>query len=108
MRDESCRNLKHIPQNLSRFISVFLATAVASHRDFLRQGGKRRARVGRTQHNLMRVGQVSFVMESVILAEHDPDVIAVFRHLLSSSHRTREWALTVVCSPEDFERVISL
>jgi len=75
MRHEPRRLLDHVPQDLGRFIVILFATAVAAHGNLLRQHRKGGVRIRLAEHDLMRVREIAFVMEAVILAEYNPEVV---------------------------------
>jgi hypothetical protein len=89
------RYLDHVPQDLGGFVVILFAAAVTAHRNPLGQHWKAGVRIGLAQNDLMRVREIAFVMESVVFAEYDPEV--VFGHRSPPNHKTWEWALSVVC-----------
>src|SRR5215831_151367 len=95
MRYEPRRLLDHVPQDLGHFVVVLFAAAIAAHGNLLREHRKAGVSIRLAEDDLMRVREIAFVMESVILAEYDPEV--VFGHRSPPNHKTWEWALPVVC-----------
>jgi|SRR5215471_18087473 len=106
MRHEPRWLLDHVSQDIGCFVVILLAAAVATHRYLLRQHGKSGVCVGLAEHDLMGVREISFVMEAVILAKYDPEV--VFGHRSPPNHKTWEWALSVVCPDKFFNKVSNM
>jgi hypothetical protein len=83
MRNERWGSLHFAPQDLGRLVGILFAAGVTPHSDLLSQHGKRREGVGFRQYNLVRVGSVTFVVKSMILAENNPEIFSVVVHYLS-------------------------
>src|SRR5215475_4408770 len=104
MRHEPRWLLNHVPEDLGWLVGVLFTAAVAAHRNVLRQHGEIGIRIGLSKHDLVRIREIALVMETVVFAEYDPEV--VFGHHSPPSHRTWDWALSVVC-PDKFLSKVS-
>jgi hypothetical protein len=77
MRDKGFRNPNLATEDLIPVVGVFLAAAVATYSDVLREHGKGLEGVGFSQQDAMLVAEIGLVVESAILANYHPEIIGV-------------------------------
>src|SRR5437763_16488412 len=87
MRSEVLRHRDLIAENLSALIRMFRAGIVAANPDLLGRlgNGERRIGVGLCSRELMRVGCVSLVVRTLVLADYNPEVCSCVHHEVPTS-----------------------
>jgi hypothetical protein len=80
MRRETPGNGLHRPSHFRRLVAIFFAALVAPYDKTVIDSGTGRKIVSYSQGDLMPKENIASEMKPIVLAEHDPAVIAIFRH----------------------------
>jgi hypothetical protein len=92
MRSEVLGHGDLIAENLGALVGMFRAAIVAPNPHLLRGvgNGKRRVGVGFCERDLMRVGCVSLVVKTLVLADYNPEVCSCVNHEVPTSPRAEK------------------
>jgi hypothetical protein len=80
MRDKGFGNLNLIAHDFFLLIGIFLSAAIAAHLELLGQHRERAKGVGLAEQDFVLIPDIAFVMDSMVLADNDPEVVSDVFH----------------------------
>src|SRR5215471_2362606 len=91
MWKEPLGDLNFIPHYFFLFVRVFLPAVIATYLDLLRQHGESAKCIGLPEEDFVLVPDIAFVMKSVILADHKPEIVGCVFHWVLPSKFPTTW-----------------